>query len=176
MNPDLSSLLLDLSGLNDSEAECITRQEYMRLYTDRDTRKGRIGVRKTHDGDDVLFSEWRFEHAFFESAFKTSRKYNKDKFSRFRASRVRWIGEIIRGNIHGCDCYDIPDSTRRDPAGRVMIKRLYVVWEELYLVWLEPHQRGGWWFSSAYIDTRGRSFLRKNIISRGVLRKITPRD
>jgi hypothetical protein len=176
VNPALSSALLDLSSISDVEAEKLTHQEYVKLYMDRQTRKGKIGIRKTHDGEDVLFNEWRFDHAFFESAYKTSRKYNKGKFSRSRACRIRWIGEVIAGNIKGCECYEIPDLNRRDPMGKVMIKRLYVLWEERYFVWLEPHQKGGWWFSSAYIDTRSRSYIKRNILAGGVLRKIISRD
>jgi hypothetical protein len=175
VNPALASLLLDLSNLCDEEAEAKTYQEYIRLYTDRKTRKGMVGTRKTHDGEDVVFYEERFEHAFFESAYKTSRKYNKGKFARNRAARIRWIGEIISGNIEGCECYHIPDFNRRDGSGRIMVKRLYVLWEEKYLIWLEPRKTGGWWFSSAYIESRSRSYVRRNITIRGQ-RKTISRD
>lgn len=173
MNTTLASLLLDLNGLSDTEAEDLAYQEYIKVYMDRETRKGMIGVRKVHDGEDVIFTEWRFEHAFFESAYKTSRKYNKGKFSRKRAARIRWIGQIIAGNIDGCECYQISDFNRRDSSGRIMVKRLYVLWEESYLVWLEPHQESGWWFSSAYIETKGRRYIKRNITARGVGKKIS---
>ena len=173
MNPTLASLLLDLSDLSDEEAEQKTYEEYIHLYMDRKTHKGLIGVRKTHDGDDVLFYEWRFEHAFFESAYKTSRKYNKGKFARNRAARIRWIGEIIKGNIKGCDYCQIPHPNRRDSSGRVMLQRVYILWEENYLIWLEPHRDGGWWFSSAYTETRGRTYIRRNIASRGWCKRIS---
>ena len=173
MNPKLASLLLDLENLSEEEAEEKTYKEYIKLYTDHETHKGMVGVRKSHDGDDVLFYEWRFDHAFFESAYKTSRQYNKGKFSQQRASRIRWIGEIIAGNIEGCECYEIPDFNRRDATGRIMIKRLYMLMEERYLVWLEPHQKGGWWFSSAYIETKGRNYIKRKIITGGMRKKIS---
>ncbi len=161
MDPTLASLLLDLTGLSDEEAEELVYREYAKLYNDRPTKKGFIGVRKTHDGQDVLFAEWRFDHAFFESAHKTSRRYNKGKFSRRRGERVRWIGEIIAGNIMGCECYYIPDQSRRNSAGKVLVKRLYVLFDERYLVWLEPRENGQWWFSSAYVALGGREYIRR---------------
>ena len=173
MNPALASLLLDLNSFSDEEAEEKTYDEYLKLYTDHETHKGRVGLHKTHDGDDVLFYEWRFDHAFYESAYKTSRKYNKGKFARKRAARIRWIGEIIKGNVNGCECCDMPHPNRRDSSGRIMLQRVYVLWEENYLIWLEPHRSGGWWFSSAYVETKGRSYIRRNIISRGWRKKVS---
>jgi len=168
----LASLLLDLSNLSDKEAEEKTFQEYVRLYTDRETYKGMIGVRKTHDGEDVIFYEWRFDHAFFESAYKTSRKYNKGKFAMHRATRIQWIGEIISGNVDGCEFCDFPNSDRRDSSGRIIIQRIYIVREENYIIWLEPHQKGGWWFSTAYVANEG--YIRR--ITKGCHCKKISRD
>lgn len=104
MNPVLASLLLDLAGLSDEEAEELTYQEYVKLYMDRQTRRGMIGERQTHDGEPVIFYEDRFHHAFFTASDKITRPYAKNRFDRVRASRVRWIGGIIRGNIDGTSC------------------------------------------------------------------------
>jgi len=175
VNPLLASLLLDLSGLSDEEAEKLVYQEYIRLYMDRETRKGMIGIRKTHDGEDVLFTEWRFDHAFFKSAYKTSRKFNKGKFSKQRAARINWIEQIIAGTIDGCEFCHVPDFSRHDSSGRVMVKRLYILWEECYLVWLEPREKGGWWFPSTYVENRGRKFVERNVIV-GCARRKIPRD
>ncbi len=174
MNEILSSLLLDLTGLSDHEAEDLTFQEYERLYLDHETRKGMVGELKMHDGGSVTFSEWRFEHAFFTSAYKTTRQYNKAKFDRRRAERVRWIGEIIRGNIKDVEYCHIPDPKRYDRSGKIMMQRLYVLWEENYLIWLEPSKAHGWWFSSAYIETKGKSRIRD--IIRGCVCKKISRD
>ncbi len=173
MDPVLSSLLLNLNGLSDEDAEQKTFDEYVKLYLNKTTHKGMIGIHKTHDNEDILFYEWRFDHAFFESAYKTSRKYNKDKFDRIRAVRVRWIGKIIEGSINGCEFCDIPSPNRRDSTGKFLRQRVYILWEENYLVWLEPRNFGGWWFSSAYVESRGRRYIKSNIISRGMRKKIS---
>lgn len=170
MNPTLASLLLDLRGLSDKDAEELTRREYIKLYLDRRTRTGIVGRRQTHDNEPVMFYEDRFDHAFFTSAHKTSRQYSKDEFQRDRARRVRWIGQIIRGNIDGTECWWIPDPDRRDSSGKIIGKRLYVLWSENYIIWVEPLQSGKWKFSSAYwaskqyirqITRKGTCFWRK---------------
>lgn len=172
MDPALASLLLDLSDLSDEEAEQKTYREYVRLYMDRKTRKGMMGVRKTHDDEPVFFYEDRFNHAFFTAPNGVSRPYSKEKFDRVRASRVRWIGQVIRGNIDGTACWWIADPVLRNTLGNIIIKRLYVLWDEYYLIWLNPRKGGGWKFSSAYVadhryirkKTRcGRCFWRKKL-------------
>lgn len=167
MNPTLASLLLDLTGVSDEEAEKVTYQEYVRLYMDRRTHRGMVGERRTHDGQRVTFYEDRFEHAFFSSSEGASRQYAKDKFQRSRASRIRWIGPTIEGDIQGTDCWLIAPLGRYHSDAKAPA-RLYVLWEENYLVWLEPRRSGGWWFSSAYAAERGKSYIR-SILNRGVL-------
>lgn len=168
----LASLLLDFAKLSDEEAEATAYEEYLAFYMDRETPKGMKGVRKTHDGEEVLFFEDRFDHAFFTSAYKTSRQYHKGKFVRYRGMRVRWIGEIVRGNIDGSECWWIPDPDRRDSAGQIIVRRLYVLWHENYIIWVDPLETGKWKFSSAYwaskqyirqITSRGTCFWRKKI-------------
>lgn len=175
MNPNLASLILDLSNLSDEEAEQLTRRKYIQLYMDKKTYSGLVGERQTHDNQPVMFYEDRFDHAFFSSAHKTFRQYNKDEFQKDRASRVSWIGPVIQGNIEGTECWWIPDSNRRDSSGNIIIKRLYVVWDENYLVWLEPLKTGKWKFSSAYCANK--NYIRK-ITGKGVCfwRKKIPRD
>lgn len=176
MNPALSSLLLDLGGLSDEQAEQKTYQEYIRFYTNRRTHRGMIGVHKTHDEEDVIFFEDRFEHAFFSSAQGTYRQYAKDKFQRSRAIRVRWIGPVIQGCVEGTECWKIFSNQRyHSDAGKP--SRLYIVWHERYLVWLEPRKKGDWWFSSAYVAERGRRYISR-ITQNGVClwRKEIPRD
>jgi hypothetical protein len=165
VNSKLASLLLDLSGLSDEKAEELTYREYIKLYTDREMHSGRIGLRKTHDGKDVIFYEDRFEHAFFTSAYKTSRQYNKGKLDRVRASRLPWIGQIIEGNIPGTECWKICRAGRYH-SGASTTARLYVLWDQNYLVWLEPQGEGAWWFSTAYVATGGRKYIR-NITANG---------
>lgn len=176
MNPILASLLLDLSSLSDAEAEELTYQEYIKLYTDRKTHRGMVGERQTHDGEPVIFYEDRFEHAFFASAHKTSRQYAKDEFQRDRASRVHWIGQIIQGNVVGTECWRIAPSHRYHSNLKIPA-RLYILREENYLVWLEPREKGRWWFSTAYVANRGKAYIRR-ITAQGSCfwRKKTPRD
>jgi len=176
VNPNLASLLLDLSGLSDEEAEEVTYQEYIKLYTDQKTHGGRIGLRKTHDGEEVIFFEDRFGHAFFTSAQKTSRQYAKDEFQRNRASRVRWIGPIIQGDIGDTECWRIFPHQRYH-SNTNMPSRLYILWDEKYLVWLEPRKSGSWWFSSAYVAERGKNYI-SDITRNGICfwRNKIPRD
>ena len=176
MDPTLASLLLDLNGLSDDEAEALTYEEYIRLYMDRKTHRGMVGEHRTHDDEAVVFYEDRFEHAFFSSSHGARRRYVKDKFQRNRGSRVGWIGPVIQGDICGTECWRIAPighyhSDAKKPA------RLYILWEENYLVWLEPRRNGEWWFSTAYVAERGKTYIR-NITNRGVRswRKTKSRD
>lgn len=161
MNPKLASLLLDLEGLTDEEAEEKTYQEYINLYTDTDTAKGRRGELEIHDKEKVVFFEDRFEHAFFTSAYKTSRQYNKDKFVRQRATRLFWIRAILQGQIDKAEGWRMP-SERFDSSGRPILKRLYVLWDENYLIWLEYlTKEKKWKFSSAYVESGGKRRIRE---------------
>jgi len=160
VDPLLASLLLDLSNLSDEQAEELTYNEYIRHYMDRETREGIRGERQTHDGQPVIFYEDRFEHAFFTSAYKTSRQYHKGKFVRIRGARVRWIGQVIKGNINGVECWKICRPVRYHSPDTTAA-RLYILWDENYLVWLEPLARGRWWFSTAYVASGGRPYIRK---------------
>jgi hypothetical protein len=149
VDPVLSSLLLDLTSLSDEEAERVTYQEYVKLYMDRRTHREMIGERRTHDGKAAVFYSDRFDHAFFTTSHRISRPRAKDKFDRNRASRVRWIGKVIEGEIANTECWCVVDP---DTSAR---KRLYVLWDEHYLIWLNPRRQGGWKFSSAYTADRG---------------------
>lgn len=171
MNEPLASLLLDLTDLPDAEAEELTFREYSRLYLDHETRKGMVGELQTHDGGSVTFYEDRFDHAFFTTFDKVVRPHNKGLFDKTRAVRVRWIGEIIAGNIDGTECYHIPSDTHSRFRSAIM-KRLYVLPEERYIVWLEPLKKGGWKFSTAYLT--GNRDIRR--ITEGGLRKKISRD
>jgi len=151
MNPLLSSLLINLDGLSDEEAEYIVFEKYVELYLERGSPPRRMGSKISHDGTAVLFTESRFDHAFFTSSDKTSRRYVRDMFVRLRGGRVAWIGPVIAGQIPGSECWVIPPKNgRRDVRNRPP-NRFYLVPEERYVVWLEPAQDGGWWFSSCYV-------------------------
>ncbi|HEV56629.1 MAG TPA: hypothetical protein ENN87_03920 [Phycisphaerales bacterium] len=146
MDPYLQTLLLNIEDLSDAEAEKLASRAYLEDYTDYDTHSGRRGERVTHDNQSVVFYEDRFEHAFFTTADKVNRPFNKSQFVRDRASRVRWIGEIIAGKLPGSECWLVYQGN--------VLKRLYVHWDECYVVWLEPTKTGKWKFSSAYTTSR----------------------
>jgi len=176
LNPKLAPLLLDLKDLSDEDAEELTYREYIKLYTNIETHTCTVGFHKTHDGEEVIFYEDRFKHAFFTSSQKTSRQYAKDEFQRNRASRVRWIAPVIRGDIEGTECWRI-FPRKRYHSDVNMPSRLYILWDEKYLVWLEPRRSGGWWFSTAYVAKRGKDYISK-IIRNGIClwRNKIPRD
>ena len=161
MDTALASLLLDLSSIPDEEIIGFVRQKYIELYTDTQTKSGRRGELTLHDGEKAVFFEDRFEHAFFTSAYKTYRKYNKGAFDEKRAIRIRWIREILTGKTSGVEGRHIP-SGRRDNSGRPILQRLYVLWDENYLIWLEYLTKTEKWkFSSAYVEPRGKPYIRK---------------
>ena len=149
MNPILQSQLLDLCGFSETEAEKVVFDRYVELYLDRGALPRRMGVRKTHDGSDCLFTESRFGHAFF-----SKERYIKDKFDRLRGARVAWIGPVITGKIEGTECWLVPpkDATSRELTRRC--NRLYLVRDESFVVWLEPGQVNTWWFSTTYVAGR----------------------
>ncbi|MFN0137418.1 MAG: hypothetical protein ACKVS9_15040 [Phycisphaerae bacterium] len=147
----MAALLVDLGAYSDEEADEYTFEQYRRLYLDRSTQRGLIGIRKAHDGSDVYFAESRYEHAFGTPSEKTSRRYAKDMFDRARGERVAWIGPVIAGNILGVECWSVPPKNgRRDIRGR-QPNRLYLFDAECYVVWLEPRRDGGYWFATAYV-------------------------
>lgn len=170
MNNTLQGLLIDLDNVSDTDVERFTLKEDLRLYTSRETRFGRVGELDTHDGCKVIFFDDRFEHSFFTSKDGHYSSLEKNSFSKDRAKRVRWIGPILRGEIEDVVWYNYPDYGRRDSDGRIRIKRLYVLWDENYIIWLEPRKDNDWKFSSAY--TVPTSYIRR-LVKRLVCKKIS---
>jgi len=150
LNPILHSMFLDLRGLSEIEAEQVVFDKYVELYLDHGVPPRTMGVRKTHDGSDCLFTESRFGHAFF-----SKERYTKEKFDRLRGARVAWIGPVISGKIEGTECWLVPPKgiTRQDLARHC--NRLYLVRDESFVVWLEPGKINKWWFSTTYVAGRG---------------------
>jgi hypothetical protein len=94
-------------------------------------------------------SDEDFTHAFFTAATKHRRGWAKDLIDPLRVARTRWIVPVISGQVMGTSCYRIVDyeAYRKPPPE----KRLYVVREEQYVIWLLPRRDGGWRFKTAYV-------------------------
>jgi hypothetical protein len=163
---ELEGLLINCTGLSDDEVEALGRRCWSDGYTD----DGRVYVAHAHDGEDVYFFPDRFEHAFFTSSNPARHPDAKDMLDRVRIERMRWIGIVIAGQVCGSFCIDAP------PAGSQRIrKRIYMVPEERYIVWLNQRKLGGYIFSTAYVAT-DRHF---HTVQRGgkiVWRNKKPRD
>jgi hypothetical protein len=132
MEVDLKSLLLNLDGMAVADASELGAKLYDQIYITSPRR----GIHKTHDGEDVYFWFDRFTHAFHNDKAKTV-------LDKGRVARIRWIKEIVEGNAPEFECWLINKAPRPD-------NRLYIVWGENYVVWLEPREAGGWKFSTAY--------------------------
>jgi hypothetical protein len=145
---NLRELLIDLSAVTDAELEKKGRELYRTYCLDND----RFGVRLCHDGQKAIFHATRFSHAFYDKPSRWSYVKSRDLPDESRLERVRWIGEVVGGKAPDSECWEVPgpDGRRRPP------NRLYLVWPENYVVWLEPRTEGGWKFSTAYVKTTGR--------------------
>jgi len=137
----LENLLLNLNGLSDEEAEVLGRNEYQALYLNR----GKVGVMELYRGGEVIFHEDRYEHAFRSSPDRIRNPYSKAKVAKDRIERIRWIQAILQGRVPKTQCWLVPSQ-----SGRRERDRLYVVWENKYIIWLMPRRDGGWKFSTAY--------------------------
>ena len=143
----LAQLLLNLNDMEDEQAIATVRREYARLYLDRPE----VGERRTHDGQLVLFFGNQFDHAFFTTGDRVNRLYGKTAFSRARGERIRWIKAMLEGEIDGVGCWRIRTDRWQEKPKPLQHKRGYIHWDTGYIIWLEPRNRGGWKFSSAYV-------------------------
>lgn len=133
---NIDDLLVDLSEVPESDLEVFARNLYGELYIN----SGNYGLHKCHDGEDVKFWASRFDHAFFapKNWHLTTQKQILDKR---RVERMKWIGELICGNVPNSACWLVEQS---------LIKRLYTIAPKGYMVWLELHREGFWTFSTSY--------------------------
>jgi len=101
---------------------CEDEDEYLAYYRKEYCRKGVV----TFDGIRVYFRGNRFPHAFYESSKRDGRK---DKFSKMRAQRMRWIRATLENvdseSFQGWD----KKKKRYDPGGRVCL-----VYEEFVVI------------------------------------------
>ena len=138
MSELLSQLLLNFGALSDDEVLKEAKRLYIQHYC-----SARIPI-LTHDSQRVVFTEERFDHAFFSTDDKINKRFGKHVFVRERAERIHWIGAIIGGRISPTECWKLPP--RYAAASR---QRLYAVWNPAYAVWLFE-EKDGWRFSTAY--------------------------
>jgi hypothetical protein len=141
---DLDDLYHCVDGLSGYEIQRAGQE----LYEVHCVGPGVAGETFTHDGELVRFYPDAFEHAFFKAASASRRGIAKDEIDDRRVSRTKWIVPVVSGLVQGTECWRIRewDHYRKPPPE----KRLYVVREETYIVWLVPQQRGGFYFKSAY--------------------------
>lgn len=137
---DLDSLLINLEGVRDDEAEALA----LKLYREHCGISGPYGVCATHDGHEVRFWESRFRHAFYSPTnYRLSSQ--KQILDKRRVARVRWIHEVIQGNFVNSDCWLVEQNG--------MLKRLYRAVPKGYVIWLEVYREDYLTFSTAYVAT-----------------------
>ncbi len=139
---DLNTLLLDLEDLSEDEAFTEGRRGFESLYIQSE----HAGTIPLHGGGTATFYKDRYDHAFRTSPDRARNPYSKARVALDRIARVKWIKEILVGNVVGTECWHVrPQSGRNHP-----LDRLYVHWAYGYVVWLQPRKDGGWRFSSAF--------------------------
>jgi len=136
MPADLSSLILDLTGLDRIEIEELGRDQFRAACIDANG----YGIRLTHDGQDVEFWESRFDHAF-SSVRDLSALERVRAVDGRRVARIKWICEVLAGRVPNSDCWETQQN---------LLKRFYRVVPKGYIIWLEKYQTELWTFSSAY--------------------------
>ena len=142
----LQDLIIDFDSVPDDQLE----EKGRKAYREHCLNRGRFGVHQCHDRQEVMFHEDRFRHAVYEST-APGQETRHDTPDRIRLKRMRWIGEVVRGNVPGSECWEVLSRLGKGTAW----KRLYIVWHERYVVWLEPKGENRWWFSSAYVRNAG---------------------
>src|SRR6266702_4615550 len=120
MKTYLHELLIDLSTVSDEQLDAKGRELYREYCLDND----KFGIRTCHDGQKVVFHADRFSHAFYDKPDRWSYVKSKDLPDESRLERIRWITEVIAGNVPGSECWQVPGpGGRRRPPNRV-----YLVW------------------------------------------------
>jgi hypothetical protein len=125
-----------------AELERRARELYREIYLDNDS----FGVRHTHDCQLLIFHARQFDHAFFTTSDRLCHPERKDVLRPGSIERVRWIAPLVSGSVEQSACFEVPG-----PTGRIRPpNRLYAVFKDPFVVWLEPRKDDGWKFSSAY--------------------------
>lgn len=141
---DLNALLLQTFGRSPREVE----EEAHGYYRERYCANSEYSTLLTHDEQQVSFYENRFGHAFYGRKEWTNSN-QKDKPDVQRLARVRWIEPLIGGELDGSACWLCKNEENSHRT-----RRLYILEEECFIVWLEEWKKEEWWFSSAYSPYR----------------------
>jgi hypothetical protein len=124
------------------------------LYDEYCVQVAKSGKLVTHDGIKVAAYPYddHFVHAFFTATSKDRYGISKDIIDDRRVARVRWIAPVIGGLVNGTKCYSIREHwLRKKPTPE---KRLYVVREATYVIWLIKNPKG-FYFKTAYVTGHG---------------------
>lgn len=168
---ELLTLREDFSGLTSAEAEKVGRDLYDSLYLNNGRPHPTL---RTHDGQALVFQtkgQYTFDHIFFTSSNLAGYPFRKDVLDMGRLERMRWIAPIIGGRVEGVE-YRKESFWRR---GAPAFKRLYILPQEGYVIWVEPQIRDGWTLATAYTPAGAvlADYRRKTLLSR-VFKKNTP--
>jgi hypothetical protein len=147
----LAPLLWPVDGLSDNQLERVARM----LYTGHCVEPAKQGRVTTHDGLRVVMypDDADFVHAFFTAGEKHRRGWAKDVIDPHRVARARWIVPVISGLVDGTQCFRVVDyAAHTKPAPE---KRLYVIRDERYIVWLIRRKVGDFRFKTAYVTGPG---------------------
>ena len=160
----LLTLKADFEGLNPAQAEAKGRELYRTLYLDGEAP---FGIREAHDAAKVIFhlsGQYGFDHGFFTSSDLVGHPERKDILDYGRIERMPWIGPVIRGEVQTVE-YRKENFWR---AGKLLYRRLYILPQEGYVVWVQPEARGDWTFGTAYIPKPARlaEYRRKTLLMR----------
>lgn len=120
------------------------------LYARHCVEPAKRGAVSTHDGERVVMypGEPDFTHAFFTAGERHRRGWAKDIVDPRRVARARWIVPVIGGLVDGTQCFRVIDyAAYKKPPPE---KRLYVVRDERYVIWL-IRKPGGFRFKTAYV-------------------------
>ena len=161
---ELLALKADFTGMDAAQAEQEGLEHYRSLYLDGTAP---FGLRQLHDAQPVIFhlqGQFGFDHGFFTSSDLIGHPFRKDILDLGRLERMPWIGPIICGEVRGVE-YRKEGFWR---TGKRLYKRLYVLPQEGYVVWVEPQARGDWTFATAYTPTTANlaEYRRKSLLVR----------
>ena len=152
---NLRERLITPTSQDESQLESVCRKEFECIV-----ERAKCGILLTHDGIRVRVFSDRFDHAFRTAQDWCANPSAKDKLDRERLVRVRWIEPVVGGCVARSACWLVKGANNR---GRPE-NRMYLVWDENYVVWLDPTKDGAWRFSSAY---RARDTLIRNYTRNG---------